>query len=121
MTQAMDIFSLGCVFFYILSGGRHPFGEVSVSMHAPFIASPLALCLTLPCACVLRFSRLYSHSREHNILRGKADLTPLVSMPLARNLVHQMLYPDPSARFVVPSVFLCVCVCLICFHMIFWP
>ena len=89
MTQAMDIFSLGCVFFYILSGGRHPFGEV--------------------------------HSREHNILRGKADLTPLVSMPLARNLVHQMLYPDPSARFVVPSVFLCVCVCLICFHMIFWP
>lgn len=27
LTKAIDIFSLGCVFFYILSGGRHPFGD----------------------------------------------------------------------------------------------
>lgn len=27
MTKAVDIFSLGCVVFYILSGGLHPFGE----------------------------------------------------------------------------------------------
>lgn len=26
-TRAIDIFSLGCVFFYILSGGLHPFGD----------------------------------------------------------------------------------------------
>ncbi|KAI9843205.1 MAG: bifunctional endoribonuclease/protein kinase ire1 [Sclerophora amabilis] len=26
-TRAIDIFSLGCVFFYILSGGNHPFGD----------------------------------------------------------------------------------------------
>lgn len=27
LTKAIDIFSLGCVFFYILSGGNHPFGD----------------------------------------------------------------------------------------------
>ncbi|KAI9782485.1 MAG: bifunctional endoribonuclease/protein kinase ire1 [Geoglossum umbratile] len=26
-TRAIDIFSLGCVFFYVLSGGNHPFGD----------------------------------------------------------------------------------------------
>lgn len=27
LTKAIDIFSLGCVFYYILSGGGHPFGD----------------------------------------------------------------------------------------------
>lgn len=27
LTKAIDIFSLGCVYFYILSGGGHPFGD----------------------------------------------------------------------------------------------
>lgn len=27
LTKAIDIFSLGCVFYYILSGGSHPFGD----------------------------------------------------------------------------------------------
>lgn len=27
VTRAVDIFSLGCVFYYVLSGGRHPFGD----------------------------------------------------------------------------------------------
>lgn len=27
LTRAIDIFSLGCVFYYILSGGGHPFGD----------------------------------------------------------------------------------------------
>ncbi|AET41451.1 bifunctional endoribonuclease/protein kinase IRE1 Ecym_8164 [Eremothecium cymbalariae DBVPG len=27
LTRAIDIFSLGCVFYYVLSKGRHPFGE----------------------------------------------------------------------------------------------
>ncbi|XP_072026641.1 serine/threonine-protein kinase/endoribonuclease IRE1-like [Amphiura filiformis] len=26
-TTAVDIFSLGCVFYYVLSGGKHPFGD----------------------------------------------------------------------------------------------
>lgn len=24
---AVDIFSLGCVFYYVISGGKHPFGD----------------------------------------------------------------------------------------------
>ncbi|XP_049523631.1 serine/threonine-protein kinase/endoribonuclease IRE1-like isoform X2 [Dermacentor silvarum] len=27
-TKAVDVFSLGCVFYYVLSGGRHPFGDI---------------------------------------------------------------------------------------------
>ncbi|XP_064478803.1 serine/threonine-protein kinase/endoribonuclease IRE1-like [Ornithodoros turicata] len=27
VTRAVDIFSLGCVFYYVLSNGRHPFGD----------------------------------------------------------------------------------------------
>ena len=27
VTRAIDIFSMGCVFYYVLSGGYHPFGE----------------------------------------------------------------------------------------------
>ncbi|GMM51049.1 bifunctional endoribonuclease/protein kinase [Starmerella bacillaris] len=27
LTKAVDIFSLGCVFYYVLSGGGHPFGD----------------------------------------------------------------------------------------------
>ena len=26
-TCAVDLFSIGCVFYYVLSGGKHPFGE----------------------------------------------------------------------------------------------
>ena len=26
-TCAVDIFSAGCVFYFVLSGGRHPFGD----------------------------------------------------------------------------------------------
>jgi serine/threonine-protein kinase/endoribonuclease IRE1 len=27
MSKAVDVFSLGCIMFYCLSGGKHPFGE----------------------------------------------------------------------------------------------
>ncbi|KAL6934798.1 uncharacterized protein HGUI_02866 [Hanseniaspora guilliermondii] len=27
LTRAMDIFSLGCIFYYVLSNGKHPFGK----------------------------------------------------------------------------------------------
>ncbi|KAL2916325.1 bifunctional endoribonuclease/protein kinase ire1 [Polyrhizophydium stewartii] len=27
ITRAVDIFSIGCVFFYVLTGGKHPFGD----------------------------------------------------------------------------------------------
>lgn len=47
-TCAVDIFSLGCVFYYVLSDGKHPFGDtlrrqanilstVSVQMYINFV------------------------------------------------------------------------------------
>jgi len=28
LTRAVDVFSMGCLFYYVLSGGKHPFGEL---------------------------------------------------------------------------------------------
>jgi serine/threonine-protein kinase/endoribonuclease IRE1 len=27
LTFAVDVFSLGCIFYFVISDGRHPFGE----------------------------------------------------------------------------------------------
>ncbi|XP_071797437.1 serine/threonine-protein kinase/endoribonuclease IRE1-like [Asterias amurensis] len=41
-TTAVDIFSLGCVFYYILSGGKHPFGD-ALHRQANILAGKSAL------------------------------------------------------------------------------
>jgi serine/threonine protein kinase len=33
-TAAVDVFSAGCVFAYVLSGGKHPFGQKAAFRHA---------------------------------------------------------------------------------------
>ena len=39
-TRAIDVFSLGCVFYYVLTGGNHPYDKVRVS--------PFAICAHFP-------------------------------------------------------------------------
>ncbi|XP_062957188.1 serine/threonine-protein kinase/endoribonuclease IRE2 [Cynocephalus volans] len=69
-TSAVDIFSAGCVFYYVLSGGSHPFGEslyrqANILMGAPCLA--------------------HLEEEAHDKL-------------LARELVEAMLSPLPQAR-----------------------
>ena len=71
-TRAIDIFSLGCVFYYVLTGGTHP------------------------------FDRAGKYMREANIVKGAHDLTPLASLGdyqwEAKDLIARMLSHDPRAR-----------------------
>ncbi|KAF6844610.1 Serine/threonine-protein kinase ppk4 [Colletotrichum musicola] len=71
-TRSIDIFSLGLVFFYVLTNGLHPFD------------------------CGDRYMR------EVNIRKGNFNLTPLESLgdvaPEAKDLIKQMLSADPKQR-----------------------
>ncbi|XP_009007573.1 serine/threonine-protein kinase/endoribonuclease IRE2 isoform X4 [Callithrix jacchus] len=69
-TSAVDIFSAGCVFYYVLSGGSHPFGE-SLYRQANILTG-------VPCL---------AHLEEE--VHDKV---------VARDLVGAMLSPPPQAR-----------------------
>lgn len=72
--RAVDIFSLGCVFFFVLTGGCHPFDD----------------------------SEGWIQLRELNVKKGKANLSPLLSLgddveePM--HLISQMLAYRPECR-----------------------
>ncbi|XP_036135664.1 serine/threonine-protein kinase/endoribonuclease IRE2 [Molossus molossus] len=69
-TSAVDIFSAGCVFYYVLSSGSHPFGE-SLYRQANILAGT-------PCLAHLE-------EEAHDKV-------------VARSLVEAMLSPQPQAR-----------------------
>uniref|UniRef100_A0A8C3YCS9 Serine/threonine-protein kinase/endoribonuclease IRE2 n=1 Tax=Catagonus wagneri TaxID=51154 RepID=A0A8C3YCS9_9CETA len=69
-TSAVDIFSAGCIFYYVLSGGSHPFGEC-LYRQANILAGA-------PCLAHLE-------EEAHDKVVG-------------RNLVEAMLSPRPQAR-----------------------
>ncbi|XP_076997649.1 serine/threonine-protein kinase/endoribonuclease IRE2 isoform X2 [Tamandua tetradactyla] len=75
-TSAVDIFSAGCVFYYVLSSGSHPFGE-SLYRQANILVG-------VPCL---------AHLEE--VAHDKA---------VARDLVEAMLSPLPQARPSAPQV-----------------
>ena len=71
-TRAIDIFSLGCVFYYVLTGGNHP------------------------------FDRDGKYMREANIVKGRYALDDLAQLGdyqwEARDVVARMLAHDPRTR-----------------------
>jgi serine/threonine-protein kinase/endoribonuclease IRE1 len=76
-TRAIDIFSLGCVFYYVLTRGGHPFDKNGKFM------------------------------REANIVKGYFDLEELDRLGdyafEAKDLVSSMLSLDPRQRYASPS------------------
>lgn len=71
-TRAIDIFSLGCVFYYVLTGGNHPFDKDGKYM------------------------------REANIVKGYYNLSDLSNLGdfqwEAKDLIASMLSHDPRSR-----------------------
>jgi serine/threonine-protein kinase/endoribonuclease IRE1 len=71
-TRAIDIFSLGCVFYYVLTGGNHPFDSDGKYM------------------------------REANIVKGRYSIDDLSVLGdyqwEAKDLVMRMLHHEPRAR-----------------------
>ena len=77
--RAVDIFSLGCVFFYLLTNGSHPFDNEQ--------------------------SELWHIEREYNIKKGKPNFAKLMDLgddagePL--RLIEWMLSPRPEDRYAI--------------------
>ncbi|CAF9923025.1 MAG: hypothetical protein GOMPHAMPRED_002715 [Gomphillus americanus] len=71
-TRAIDIFSLGCVFYFVLTGGSHP------------------------------FDRDGRYMREANVVKGHYSLEELAKLGdyqwEARDLIASMIHNDPRAR-----------------------
>jgi serine/threonine-protein kinase/endoribonuclease IRE1 len=70
VSRAIDIFSLGCVFYYVLSGGAHPFGD-RYMREANIIRNRASL--------------------DHLDLLGDIGF-------LARDLIARMILPKPKER-----------------------
>lgn len=71
-TTSVDIFSLGCVFYYVISEGGHPFGDL-----------------------VKRQLNILSHDYDLKIF-NRDDLSS--DFVLAEQLISDMISKDPSSR-----------------------
>ncbi|KAI9224728.1 kinase-like domain-containing protein [Blastocladiella britannica] len=71
LTRALDVFSLGCLFYYVLTGGEHPFGD--------------------------RYSREINILRGQSDLSA-LDTAMHADAPIARALVASMIAHDVAAR-----------------------
>lgn len=75
-TSAVDIFSAGCIFYYVVSGGQHPFGD-SLRRQANILAGSYQLsCLqeeahgeTLP-QCHSTAGRLRAEGQLQVLVQG---------------------------------------------------
>ncbi|XP_076941747.1 serine/threonine-protein kinase/endoribonuclease IRE1a-like isoform X2 [Bidens hawaiensis] len=92
-TQAMDVFNLGCVFFFLLTQGKHPFGESSENNVADNNIVNLYLVERIPEAKDL-ISRLLEFEPQ---LRPKAS--EVLRHPLFWDYVKRMSFlRDASVR-----------------------
>lgn len=77
-TTSIDIFSLGCVFYYVISEGGHPFGDL-----------------------VKRQLNILSHEYDLKTFREHEIDCKAV---LAEELINDMISKDPSSRPTAKSV-----------------
>lgn len=118
-TSAVDIFSAGCIFYYVVSGGQHPFGD-SLRRQANILAGSYQL------SCLQEEAHGETLPQWHNTVgkpRAEGQLPVLVqgrvlrcfvSPPdklVARELIVAMISPEPQRR---PSA------AVVLVHPFFW-
>ncbi|MFS8020945.1 putative protein kinase IRE1 family [Helianthus anomalus] len=69
-TRAMDMFSFGCVLFFCMTGGKHPFGDDDKS-----------------------------YERDRNVIKNKMNLSLVKDIPEARDLCSRLLNYEPKDRY----------------------
>lgn len=114
-TSKIDIWSLGCIFYFILTRGGHPYGDKYVLLkfhvtrfhYRPCTKIVVAKC-SRDCFCkhfakslifvliFLIFCRLY---RTVNIVNNNKELGPIKHLPEAKHLIDWMLKKDPLLRY----------------------
>ncbi|PIA46676.1 hypothetical protein AQUCO_01500308v1 [Aquilegia coerulea] len=75
-TRAVDLFSLGCVFFFCITGGKHPFGDRHFEREANII----------------------KHADQNHVDHNHVDLFMVEHIPEAVDLLSHLLDPKPEAR-----------------------
>ncbi|MES1913538.1 MAG: hypothetical protein MHM6MM_005727, partial [Cercozoa sp. M6MM] len=111
-TRAVDVFALGCVVFFALSGGRHPFDleeEATQTTRKTTTKTTRKTTTRTPTSSQRR--RIDSTQIDWNIRHDKFDLTPL-SSPEARQLVRGMIQHRPEQRLTAREA---------AAHPLFWP
>ena len=84
LTKSIDIFALGCLFYYILSKGRHPYGNCS-NREANIINENKDLSL------------LYSNEEAHDIITHMLHRQPSQRPDIETCLLHPLFW-DPAKR-----------------------
>ena len=89
ITRGVDIWALGCVMYFVLSKGHHPYGDRS------------ALIISASCYSFSSDPFLCSVERDFNILNDRLalDLNSLNQDLIAYDLIESMLSPSSEARY----------------------
>ncbi|VVT54045.1 uncharacterized protein SAPINGB_P003879 [Magnusiomyces paraingens] len=99
-TRAIDIFSLGCVFYYILSGGQHPFGDkilreaniVQNSFSLEYLDSRIAAATEAAMKMEMKTKMKMKIEEGDGIFEGFEDAVE------ARDLISRMISRNPRER-----------------------
>lgn len=102
LTRAVDIFSLGCVFYYVLSNGQHPFSQTEDDV--------------IDESSGAGSTKISTYQVQNNIDRGKFRLAALENLgqpnaPEARDLISRMIAFDSKDRPDIGTVLI---------HPLFW-
>ena len=90
-TTAVDIFSLGCVFYYVLTGGEHPFGEI----HETETRQQSICAQKEPNIDGLRFDTEFKRILAKDLI-GSMIQTDASKRPKAKKMLHHPLFWDDA-------------------------
>lgn len=81
-TKAVDIFSAGCVFYYLLSAGHHPFGQNAYERDSNILDWKVD------------FSHLDQHPEAHDLVAHMVVENPVERLTAEQVLMHPFFWSD---------------------------